>query len=153
MWRLYLQGNEGIALQSTFGRLRDSFEKEKEHKIYIGEVKYIDFENELMSHEGYHYAFLFKRKSFEHERELRAIIQSIPRKTRGKDKGNFNFDKPLCQEGISVKVDLNLLIDKIYLPPTCHEWQIKLMRSIIKRYSFDKEVEKSSLFDKGNIVY
>jgi hypothetical protein len=153
MWKLYFQDNAGIAIQSTFRRLKDSFEKEKEHKIYIGKVEYIDFENELMSHEGYHYAFLFKRRSFEHEQELRAIIQSIPLKTRGKDKGHLNFDKPLCKEGIPVLVDLNTLVDKVYLPPTSHEWQIELIRSVISRYSLDKMVSKSTLYDQGSIVY
>lgn len=73
MWKLYLKSNEGIAIRSNFGRLRDSFSKKEKHDIYIGEVHYIDYEREDMPLHSIS-PFIHKRKSFEHERELRAII-------------------------------------------------------------------------------
>ena len=153
MWKLYLQSNDGVAVQSTISRLTASFKEYNIHNIYIGEVEYIDFENELMRHEGNYYAFLFKRKSFEHEKEIRAIIQGIPRKTRGKEKGSYNFDKPLYEEGMNVDVDVDMLIDNIYLPPTCQKWQIELIQSLVNRFELNKKVLRSSLYDKENIVY
>ena len=153
MWGLYIQGSEGVAIQSTFARLRDSFSKCREYSIYIGEVAYIDFENELMTIEGSHYAYLFKRKSFEHEHELRAIIQSIPKRKRGKNRGKYNFHVPLCDDGLKVHVCLDTLIDRIYLPPTSPKWKLDLVISLPKRYKLSKEVHQSSLYEKGNIVF
>jgi len=42
MWQLYLKSNEGIAIQSTFKRLRDSFRDEK-HDIFIGKVQSVSY--------------------------------------------------------------------------------------------------------------
>lgn len=154
MWELYLPANEGVAIRSTFARLRDSLYKEKDFNICIGEIEYIDYKNELMSREGFVNAFLYKRKSFEHEHELRAVIQHIPSKKTGKNKGELNFDRPLCKDGINVEVDLNTLIDKIFIPPTSEEWHRELVESIIKkRYGLMKEVYKSEIFNKENVVY
>jgi hypothetical protein len=38
LWKLYLKSNEGIAIQSTFQKLKDSF-KDKEHSIHIRKSK------------------------------------------------------------------------------------------------------------------
>ena len=46
MWELYLKTFEGIALETTCGRLRDSFSAEKSQKVLIGTVNYIDYETE-----------------------------------------------------------------------------------------------------------
>ena len=78
MWKLYLKSNEGIAIRSTFGRLRDSL-KDEEHKIYIGKVQYIDYEKDKIPDDTSFSPFVHKRKSFEHEKELRAIIRELPK--------------------------------------------------------------------------
>lgn len=83
MWRLYLTGSEGVAVQSTYQRLIDSFPQfdgeskgrnedntEKELLIHVGVVHYVDYE--ATNPIGFRRE-LRKRKSFEHEREIRAV--------------------------------------------------------------------------------
>jgi hypothetical protein len=44
MWKLYLKSDEGIAIQSTYRKLRESITDDE--KVYLGVVKYIDYEKE-----------------------------------------------------------------------------------------------------------
>jgi len=73
MWNIHSKNDEGIAIQSTFKRLCESF-KEFDRNIWIGKVKYVDYLNESIPDSNSLNRFLCKRKSFEHEAEIRAII-------------------------------------------------------------------------------
>jgi hypothetical protein len=84
MWKLYVKNNEGIAIQSTYQNLRDCF-KDVLEEIHLGPVNYIDyslegfFNPEHPLNESFLRPFVYKRRSFEHEREVRALV----RKRRG----------------------------------------------------------------------
>jgi len=73
MWHMYSHDAAPITVQSTFNRLRKSIPD----NIHIGIVKYIDYETESVPYGNSFNYFLHKRKSFEHERELRALIWII----------------------------------------------------------------------------
>jgi hypothetical protein len=70
MWRLYLRSNEGVCIQSTYERLRSCLPK----CVFIGEVQYIDYQTETFSPTMLFEYITHNRKSFEHERELRAVF-------------------------------------------------------------------------------
>ena len=142
MWKLYLKSNDGIAIQSTFDLLKTSL-KDENHSVFIGKVKYIDFEKDWMPEGNALYPFVHKKTSFEHEKELRAIIQEL----RYKKNGEIDWSKPLFDDGIYVQIDLGVLIDKIYLAPTSPKWLFELVKSITKKYKLDKDVLQSSLDD------
>jgi len=141
MWRLYLKSNEGIAVQSTFKRLKDSF-RDKGHAIFLGKVRYIDYSSLVDPEEVFTYPVIYKRKIFRHEQELRAVIRKLPRK------GFSPRSKPTIREGIYVPVDLDVLVDKIYLAPTSPAWQFELLKSILEKYELNKEVVQSKMDDK-----
>ncbi|HEY7226550.1 MAG TPA: hypothetical protein VH481_00290, partial [Nitrososphaeraceae archaeon] len=71
MWDLYSNRKAGIAIQSTYRRLRDSFSKAIE-SVGIGMVNYMDYNTQWMK-EDFILPFLTKRTSFKHEQELRAF--------------------------------------------------------------------------------
>ena len=73
MWSLYLKNKDGVAIQTTFKGLADSYKKTKEY-ITIGQVNYIDYDQEGFSIGNVFHPIFHKRKSFEHEKELRATI-------------------------------------------------------------------------------
>ena len=141
LWGLYLKSNEGIAIQSTYNRLRDSL-KDENHNIYIGKVKYIDYKKDWLPEGNSLYPFVHKMKSFEHERELRAVIQELPSKG-----GTLDLSKPTFDEGIDVSVNLDALIDKIYLAPTSPKWLHELVYSVTAKYGLNKEIHQSILDD------
>ncbi len=137
MWKLYLKSDEGIAIKSSYRRLRDSF-KDSEFDINIGKVQYIDYDKEeipinLLS------PFFHKRKSFRHESELHACIQKRPKR------GFSERSKRPFENGVHVPVDLDLLIRGIYLAPRTPNWLVELVESVTGKYKLDKYVVQSSL--------
>lgn len=72
MWKLYLKSNEGIAVQSSYNKLRDCIIDDEQ--VLVGMVKYLDYEAEHIDPGNILSAFVYKRKSFEHEREVRALV-------------------------------------------------------------------------------
>jgi hypothetical protein len=145
MWNLYVKSNEGIAIQSSIAALRSST-KETGYEIYIGKVEYLDYETEVMTgglEEGERYPFFHKRKSFEHERELRLMIQDFK-----SAKSPIMYASPPHRDGIYVSVDLGSLIERIYLAPSCPKWQLGLLKSVTRKYGLNKEVIQSGLNEK-----
>lgn len=140
MWKLYLKSNEGIAIRSTFERLRDSLKDEK-HDIFIGKVKYVNFEEERIPDDPLQ-SFFYKRKSFKHEAELRAVIQELP-----EDRLSEEAERPFIH-GVYIPIDLDLLIRKICLAPTSPKWLHELVESVMKKYGLNKELCQSSLDEK-----
>ncbi len=66
MLSLYLKSDEGVAIQSTFSRLKESFLTKED--LYMGTVKYINYETEFVDPTNLYSPFVHKRKSFEHEK-------------------------------------------------------------------------------------
>lgn len=129
MWKLYLKSDEGIAIQSTYKRFIDSFKK-SEQDIFIGAVTYVDEDNDEIDWRNVLNYALHKRKSYEHEKELRALIMDYP-----------------PEGGIIVPVDLGTLIEKIYVAPNSPKWIHGLLNKVVKRYKLNIEVEQSKLFE------
>ncbi len=79
MWELYLSTNEGVTIQSHVMELTNCFDEamksslENNYLSTIVPVEYIDFQKDNPEINGIS-AFALKRKSFEHEKEVRAII-------------------------------------------------------------------------------
>ena len=74
MWKLYIYAHQGIAICSSVSRLIHSFPNDdKSLLVHVGMVSYIDFDTEPIPSGNYLTPFIYKRNSFEHERELRAV--------------------------------------------------------------------------------
>lgn len=143
MWKTYASKNDNIstksiAIQSTIGRLKNSFHKTEE-RIWIGEVKYVDHnilepKNRFLNigWPNTLEVFFLKRKEFKLERELRAII-------------NQAFANHKSEIGINVKCNLNKLIAKIVLSPTSNEALLINMEKIIRGFGFKFKIIKSEL--------
>jgi hypothetical protein len=132
MWQIFTQNSEGLAIQSTIGRLQKALEPEKNLKQYIGQVNYIDYKKEYIPFDDMFFPFLFKRKSFQYEREVRIISDTSDTKI------NIN-------DGIKINVDISQLIDKIYIHPKSENWYKNLVIQLVSKLGFDIEIEKSDL--------
>jgi hypothetical protein len=132
MWQIFTQNSEGIAIQSTIGRLQKALEVEKEFKQYIGEVKYIDYKKEFIPFDDMFFPFLFKRKSFQYEREVRIIA-------------DITSENIKINEGLKIQIDINQLIEKIYIHPKSENWYKRLVIELVSKLGFDFEIEKSDL--------
>ncbi|PZX92898.1 hypothetical protein DOS84_13590 [Flavobacterium aquariorum] len=132
MWQIFTQNSEGLAIQSTVKRLQDALIPEKNYKQYIGEVNYIDYKKEYIPFDDLFFPFLFKRKSFQYEREVR-IITDVTENTIK------------LNDGLKINVDITQLIEKIYIHPKSENWYKNLVIQLVKQLGFDFEIEKSDL--------
>ena len=132
MWQIFTQNSEGLAIQSTIGRIQDSLHLENQFEQHIGEVNYIDYKKEYIPFDDDFFPFLFKRKSFQYEREVRIISNLSSR--------NLNIN-----EGVKIEVDINKLIEKIYIHPKSENWYKNLVIQLVKQLGFDFKIGKSDL--------
>ena len=132
MWQIFTQNSEGLAIQSTVERLKNALKLETNFNQYIGQVNYIDYKKEHIPFDDSFFPFLFKRKSFQYEREVR-IISDLSEK-------NITIN-----DGLKIDVDINQLIEKIYIHPKSENWYKKLVIELVSKLGFDFEIEKSDL--------
>jgi hypothetical protein len=148
MWKLYSDLGKGIAVKTTVGRLRKALEakgaKFGDRLIYIGKVKYIDFQRDTFEPgecvvDG-HVSPLLKRKSFEHENEVRAFFVGDI------DVDNIHSFEPASYQ---VAVDLKELVADIYISPFASGSFSSAVRSIASKFGFDMELKNSSLLSEA----
>ena len=139
MWNQY--GLSGVAVQSTYERLRDSFVDEQ--PVFIGTVEYCDYSKKLIDADGESTPFLYKRKSFEHERELRACIWKPP---VGED-SKVDWTKITIEHGCHIAVHLPQLIETVFVAPAAPPWFVRAVKSTVQKFGFDFNVLHSGLDD------
>jgi hypothetical protein len=141
LWTIYGKGDESVAIQSTFSHFVTSLEDARQ-SVHIGAVSYIDYETEYMPAANLFYPSLHKRRGFQHERELRAAIMDVP-----VDANNtVNFDAIGSIPGHYVPVNLDALIQRVYVAPTAPDWFLGVVKSVTGNYGLsEKEVIRSTL--------
>ena len=144
MWKLYLKSDEGVAIQSTYARLKRCVIDER--NVYLGMVEYRNYTTDAFGLSDIYAPFLHKRKSFEHENEVRAIVQNFPN-----TEDLLNFTLPLghlldsIEHGLLVKIDIHKLIENIYVAPNAPDWFRELVETVITKYGYDFTVRQSKL--------
>lgn len=143
MWNLYLNNNERIAIQSTYQRLIDALADYEDFEVHIGKIKYIDYNKQMISMRNTLSPFLYKRKSFENEDELRLLIWT-PQHGKN-DVVNPENNKYKKVSGLYVPVDLKALIEKVYIAPNAPQWIVQMIASLVKKYDLKMKVVQSDL--------
>lgn len=125
MWRLYSSylGN-AIAIRTTYNSLYRALGRNP--SIDIGRIIYIDYEKRYA---GINDAFWYKRKSFEHEKEVRAIFK--------------DFDNP--DKGKVFPCDLSILIEEVFVSPSAPGWFTELVNDVNDKYGIKVKVSPSEL--------
>jgi hypothetical protein len=168
MWAQYSLADGGIAVCSTIDRFKDALNSCEEYDVHLSPVDYVDFREDVIREAYVPRRFLYKRKSYEHEKELRAIVHLqdvIEVETSVAQQKGLNVrcpDKAIQQyprmepyasmlgeelpPGLHVPVDLDILIDMIYVAPDAPDWLEETVDEITDTYGLGSaEVKKSSL--------
>lgn len=145
MWELYLKSDEGIAIQSTVKDLKESFIINSTDDVFIGKINYIDYNKDWIPDGNLFYPHLHKRKSFEHEKELRLIVLNLPSPPIKNEISVIDMDTGLYDTGKYIPVSLDILVQNIYVSPTAPVWFKDLVQSVVNRYNLKKNVIQSSL--------
>ena len=153
MWRLYAPTSAAIAIRSTVGRLRTALETPPvvppgfggKERIFIGMIDYIDFASQTIPDGSFAAQFYRKRRSFEHERELRAMVLQFP---LSEDGHSLDLVRMPTDRGISVPANLGVLIDAIRIAPQAPRWYAELVSQVSERYNLAVTPEQSELDSK-----
>jgi hypothetical protein len=136
MWRLYLRANEGVCIQSTYRRLRSCLPE----CVFIGEVNYIDYETEgFFEGNGFNFV-MHKRKSFEHEREIRAVFWEMDGSPNAQ-----SYKTKIEPAGLWIEADLQSLIETVHISPTAEPWLATVIQEVTSKYALHVPVLQSAL--------
>jgi hypothetical protein len=143
MWELYPHGDDGVAIQTTVGRLKECVSKEI-RDISIAQVLYSDHEAQPSGEPGTVSVFaplITKRRSYKHESEVRVILERIYERTENE------FYKFLASTsgGEAISVDLRTLVTKIVVAPRYPAWGINGLQNIVTVAGLHIKVETSDL--------
>jgi hypothetical protein len=127
MWPTYGRSTEAVAVRSSFLKLRSQLPK----RIIIGKVKYQRYkaEHPELSNDELRRYFT-KRRAFETDRELRAIINE--------DLGRETF-------GVHRKVNLSKLIFRVYVGPDSKAWFRETVEAITRQFDLTFDVLSSPM--------
>jgi hypothetical protein len=150
MWGLYAE-RAGIAVLTTYQRLRSaigevSTSEQGAKNIYVGRVRYADYSTSFIPEDNTFDAFMHKRHSYEHEREVRLIVSEVPTRhdpACGVD-GVMDLDAP-SPAGVGVPVNLHALVAEIRVSPTAPLWMHEAVLAVTHRFGLDVAVRQSDL--------
>lgn len=138
MWEIYGRDNEAIAIVATFGALRSVFPPE----VAVLRVKYVDFRTTFVSEGSSTDPFVYKRLSFDHEREVRAILQEQPEIRSEEDLATEHPPK-----GVLVGNNVLSAVERIHVAPRASDSFLGLVTEVCERYGCAATPLRSSLDD------
>ena len=146
MWDIYGKGGEVVAIKSTIGRLKESLATHPLN-VFIGNVKYVDW-GQLSWHMNALAMVMRKGSSYEHEREVRAVVWGIGPQggeppivsSSFTDEGRYVFHGPL---GLEIAIEPERLIAEIMIGPREQAMLQKLLGPVLRRYNLEIPVTAS----------
>lgn len=64
-----------------------------------------------------------------------------------KEPGAWKLEEQGLKNGVFIDVDLNILIEKIYISPYSPKWINEIVAGINRRFNLSKEIVHSAVFD------
>ncbi len=129
MWRLYSKTKNSVAIKCKYSSLVNAFSDD----VLIGKVDYIDYEKELIRVDNLCYPIMCKRKEYSYEKEIRAV------------KSLSYIDNNI--KNLKEKVDLNSIIEDVYISPGCSSFFPEVVNDIINKYELKATIKKSNLYE------
>jgi len=139
MWKSYARTDESVCIQTTMNRFSRAVQASS-LDIYIAPVNYIDYQIDHFPSGNCFIPYLYKQKYYREEHEIRAMIfdgKNYQLSTLGVD-GN-------PPAGLRVDVELNDLIESVFINPNAPSWFSELVKSVLKKYGIPAIVEQSGL--------
>jgi hypothetical protein len=136
LWAIY---GKSVAILSTFDALRESLLCEE--PVHIGTVAYIDYGKDVIPTDGFS-PLLHKRKYFENEQELRAVIGG--KQIVEEENGAWHWATEDPRPGIEARVNLGRLVEQVRVAPGDPLLK-EVVSALVKRYGLDADVGQSSL--------
>jgi len=143
MWNSYVKSLPGMAIKSTFGRLKQCFAPAPQ-LIHAGQVRYLDYEKDRLPFNWSFDACMTKRLHYSYEQELRAIFldeRQFPIAVSIQGATN-----PVVSSNVAV--DLKILVTEVVLFPGSQPWFGRLAGQLLNDYGLEAPVKHSLLDSK-----
>ena len=150
MWRLYGQYDSNVAIVTSKDKMYSCLSWPNGTFMSIGKVKYINYKiagfnfNNLLKY-TYH-----KRKSFEHENEIRLVFNNLDYFKQAFESENIEFESVLKNVPLGIDIDVNLhdFLECVKVSPAAPEWYVNVIKNICAQYGVsEKIVHKSDLYN------
>jgi hypothetical protein len=144
MWKLYAESRKGVALTTTYDRLRAALKPFRLQPTYEPEdahggcVRYVNLLEERLN-VGMLERFFYKHRVFEWEREFRVAISV---------RFAEEFGVSVPEKGIEVEVDLDALVEAVYIGPSLTAEERQTAREGCARVGLASRVITSSLLSR-----
>lgn len=138
LWKLYAHDSQGVAVKTSCSGLKGCFSTDD--TIYIGRLRYVDFDQTPIPERNSLAPFTYKRQEFAHEHEVRAVIRHEPNEELLCTEGRTSSDG-----GLYYRASLDTLIREVRIAPYAPDWYADLVRRVTKARGLSASVEPSSL--------
>ena len=153
MWNLYCESVYGVAIQTTYKKLRDSLPEEG---FNFAPVRYINYQTDGFPQSNLIYPFFHKRDVYEYEQEVRVVrfafdqlvmgLPSTGKETTEKDIQRLravNEEKERIKaqrgKGITIEWPAADILSAVLVHPYSPEWFFDVVKSVANRLSPDLE--------------
>lgn len=149
MWRLYSDSGKGIAIVTHVESLQCALlPLPEEHSLYLSAIKYLDFDSTQLQPNDCvvdgHVAPLIKRKSYQHEREVRLFTTPLT--------GSEDMLR-VTPAAVLIPVNIHALIEEVWISPFASEPFISSTRVIARAFEIDQAiVRQSPLLDRSRYL-
>ena len=147
LWSMYSGADSGICLRSTTARLKRALTGvaggETELPYFLGRLRYVDYRTARMPRENVLWPLTFKRKSFEHEREVRALIVDYSRLSNALPEDLESVAIPAG--GLAVIVQVEDLVSEVLVSPSAPAWYAEAVLSATERLGLRFPVRVSEM--------
>ncbi|WP_143475931.1 hypothetical protein [Pseudoalteromonas sp. EB27] len=134
MWEIYGESENSVALKTNSSKLKSCFNLDDVMKfsleIALDDVQYLDFDS-LPSLQCSRQPFFIKRPHFSFEKEVRLYIKSR----------EHHYSEG-CPPGYKISVDLNVLIEEVYVHPDAEQWFFEAIIDVVKKYKLSAPVTR-----------
>lgn len=144
LWQLYAPGG-GLAIRSTCGQLLQAFGPPVQldgyepqgpiastaRTILVGRINYVDYRSATWPNDDLMRASMHKRVSYAHEHEVRVLLSSP--------------DDAHREGGLYLAVDVNVLIQEIFVSPESPKWFRDVVEAVAARFGITARIQQSSL--------
>jgi len=136
MWKMYSNKGQGIAIASTVGQIQDIL---PEGLGDVFAVQYVDFIDKNIPVNPYN-SFQYKRKSFEHEKEVRAMYIDLKAYDFSKNEIKYSGDYLSC--------NLEKTINEIVVSPYAENWYFNVVSELLLKYDLKTNLLRSQMLNK-----
>ena len=161
LWRIYSKDKQGVRIKTSINRLLEASINEVDYDPFstilrvAGKVQYLtekgifswinDLDKMKINSTTLVESLFIKRKEFNHEKEVRLLIQKTIKKE--------DEYKGTLKKHINLSIDPNIFIDEITFDPRINDKDYQTFSRVLKKIGYKNKINKSNLYTLRQFVF